>query len=815
MSTPDSFTTHLMRWQKAVAGRIKWTHEAWIDRLVASNKSWSPDDLESLWVQNRDPSNYPILHTVRESVCGLEAQTRRDTTVLARISAHADTATALSGINKYIDQQNKASYVRSKAFRSAVDVGVGWTEVFYSDDPHAEPIGKRNVDAMHIWMDPTGREDDLSDYQDMFRARWLPRHWVDMRFNTQTSVLSQMAPVFNYDPLSHTQNYRDKYGDEPPVSRFNQGMGGDPNFGPGHGLRAPNVGQGWATQDGDNWWRTNRYEDLCLVVERWYRADEWANFVIMADGRVITVTDQNARQCAQILLAGQGRHKLRHAIDRKMRCAIFIADGQGGLLQDVPSPYPHGQFPFIPTWGYRDEEGQPMGIVRLLRDAAREYNMRRTHLTMRSMMTQVHAEEGTFVDDAQALLAIKKYNGHVRYNLGMLDKAKIRSNADMSPGATQLEMNLLSGALGMVQNLGPMNQEALGQETGADSGVAIENRQQQAHVALSYLFDMRNLAQQCEGEQTIDLIQDSYTEEKEIRINGTSAGLQYLKVNSRDPKTGVLTNNLGQGRYDYIVEEQPEAPTIRAAKIQQIGQVFQGVDLPPADRIGVAIFMAEAQDLPADVIGLLKDAQKRASEPQPPQQPAVQQRKTIQDILRIDFATLVPEVQAQIMTGLGVQVRPGMPVTVQPEPDGQAPAQVTPDAALKSQTALAVQQSKNQHAATQAEAERHHDHTTLAATLAHEHTGRLMSASETANARADAMVQSHHERQAAEAHAKFHAVADQMTQGTQAGLNELAAQNQHLRDAGLIAQQHQNGLEMASQQPRTNPEPSPKAGVSS
>lgn len=776
MSRPDSLATHLQRWQIALNGRMRWTREAWIDKLVAANKSWSPDDLDVFWGQNREPSNYPILHTVRESICGLEAQTRRDTVILARTRPHQDTAEALTGLVKYVDQQAKADYVRSKSFRNAVDVGVGWTETFYSDDPRAETIGKRAENPFHIWTDPSGREDDLSDYQDVFRARWLPRAWVDMRFDRARNMATGgFIPTFHYDPLSHTQNYRENHGDEPSVGQFNQGMGGDPAYGPGHGYRAPLTGMGWATQDADSLYRYDRYGDLHLLVERWYRADEWATFLVMRDGRVIETCEENAMTCARLLLDGKG--KLMRAVARKIRCAIFVADGSGGLLQDVPSPYPHGQFPFTPTWGYRDEEGQPMGPVRLLRDAAREFNMRRTHATKRSLMQQVHMEEGTFMDDAEAISAIRKYNGVVRYQPGMLDKAKIASNADMNAGAAQMELQMMGTALQMVQNLGPVNQETLGQETNAKSGVAIENRQQQAHVALSHLFDNRNWAQQVEGEQTIALIQDSYTEEKEVRINGTANGLQYLAINQADPTSGAVINDISQGRYDVIVEEQPEAPTVRAAKVQAIAQVFQGVDLPPATRVQLAIFMAEAQDLPGDVIGLLKDAQKMASQPQPPQQ---QVRKSLAEIIKIGLPDLTAPERAQVLEAVGIQPDPNGPPPPPATQEQEQARPLDPNIVVAERGKLAVQQAKNEHEAAMTAAKLQHD-----------------------------AGQAAEDRHAAAAHKAFDAQHEHLMAGTEAAHEALASQDQHLRDVGLLDQQHQQARDMAATAPTPEPSPDP------
>ena len=701
MSRPDSLGTHMTRWQYALNGRQRLTREMWIDRLILANKGWAPEELQALWGQNREPSNYPILHPVVESICGMETQSRRDTVILARIRAHMDSAEALTALNKYVDQQNLASHVRSKVFRDAIGAdGAGIMEVSFSDNPMAEPIAKNRVDAMSWWVDPAGREDDLSDYQDVFRARWVSRAWVDMRFKNARTGSGEFAAVFRENPLNGIQDYRAEHGDEPPVALFNNGMGGDPNYGPGHGLRAPVTGWGWALQDSDQWLRIDRYQEQHLLVERWYRADEWAMFAKCKDDRVIECTDATAATCARLALSGQAT--LVRAIARRVRCAIFVADGNGGLLQDIESPYKHGRFPFAVTWGYRDEEGQPFGVVRLLRDAAREFNMRRTHLTKRSLMRQVQYEEGAFVDEDDAIREIAKYNGVVRVSPGGLERFRVESNASVDAGAAMLEDKLLGGALSMVQNLGPVNQEALGQQTNAHSGVAIEQRQQQTQVALAHLFDNRNYAQQIESEMTLSMMQQEYTMEKEIRITGSSRGVEYLQVNAKDPTTGADLNNITQGRFDVIVEEQPEAQTARAMKLQALAQLMQGADIPPPVRMQTVLAIAEAQDLPIETLEALRKAAEMTANPQPQE---AAPRKTLDEIVKIDLKDLTPSERAQVLGAVGIKADPEGP---------QAPAQPAP--ALTPQDALKAQQADAQraHDAQMAQAAREHQ-----LTLAH------------------------------------------------------------------------------------------------
>jgi hypothetical protein len=260
----------------------------------------------------------------------------------------------------------------------------------------------------------------------------------------------------------------------------------------------------------------------------------------------------------------------------------------------------------------------------------------------------------------------------------------------------------------MVQNLGPVNQEALGQETNAKSGVAIEQRQQQAQTSLYGLFDGRNLAQQREQEQTLSLVQDGYTEEKEIRITGSKRGLDYLNLNKHDPAQGLVINDISQGRYDIIVDEQPEAPTARAAKLQALAQLLANTDLPPAVRMQTVIAIAEGQDMPTKTLESLDEALKMLQQPQPQQEQAP--RKSITEAVSIAMADLTPAERAQVLQQMGVQADPNGPPPVPTEgaPEPQQGVPLDPNKAMDLQTKQQMQAAQHAHEFNMAQADREH-----------------------------------------------------------------------------------------------------------
>jgi hypothetical protein len=532
----------------------------------------------------------------------------------------------------------------------------------------------------------------------MFRAKWLNPSWLLLNFPQLKGQLPGMSGPGNFDPLSHTADYTNEHGDRPPVALFNNaGQGGSVLYGPGHGMQNPYAGHGYASQDGEFIWRPDRYEGLILAVERWYRCDEIAIVCRMRNGMVLENTPENAPIIARAVVR-EGA-KLSRRIVKRMRCAIFAEDI---LIQDELSDLGTGDFPFIPYWAYKDEEGQPLGLVRLLRDTVRDFNARKTHLTKRTTMRQVHYEDGAFVDEDEALIELAKFNGAVRYADGALTAGKVIVKDNLESSSTEVE--LLHGSLEIAQNLAGATAEMLGQQTNATSGVAIQQRTQQGQTALYSLFDSRNFAQQQEGEQTLPLIQMLYTEEMEVRITGSNRGLRYITINREDPTQGVKLNDVSQGRYDVIVADQPASPTERAAKVQAMAPLI--AKLPPQLQLQFLTGLAEAQDMDQEFIEQLDKAVKQVLN-----QPQGEPEKPMSESMSANLAQLLPllspEERAQALAHFKIQAQ-GTPPSQAPQ-EGQPAPVVDPNQAMKLDTEMKMQAAQHAHDEKKAEADRYQE----------------------------------------------------------------------------------------------------------
>ena len=79
----------------------------------------------------------------------------------------------------------------------------------------------------------------------------------------------------------------------------------------------------------------------------------------MPDGRVVELDKKNPAHIAAIV---QGIVKPEKAIVSRVRLSWWMGPHK---LSDMPSPYTHGQFPYVLFWGYREDRTlAPFGLAR-------------------------------------------------------------------------------------------------------------------------------------------------------------------------------------------------------------------------------------------------------------------------------------------------------------------------------------------------------------------------------------------------------------------------------------------------------------------
>lgn len=282
------------------------------------------------------------------------------------------------------------------------------------------------------------------------------------------------------------------------------------------------------------------------------------------------------------------------------------------LLEEIPSPYQHGEFPYVPMlYHYYGVGDTPAGFVRDLKDPQRELNKRRVqelHLLDTSANGGGFIEEGAMTPDQES--EFKRMNnipGHYQKVLPTaLTGGKIQEREPKNPPAAIIQAQQQSAE--DLKSISGINESLLGVDVPSQaSGRAIELRQKQAVTHLATIFDnlrraKKKIANLLWGRRGhAGVIPQFYTAEKVYRVEGEN-GQQFVTVNEQiavqDPVAGTIIktmNDLSQGEFDIVIADVEASATHRQAQMWSLVDAVSKLQIP-ADLIFDTI--VDLSDLP-------------------------------------------------------------------------------------------------------------------------------------------------------------------------------------------------------------------------
>lgn len=540
-------------------------HEQAIDDDFEDGLQWFDEDAAILAERGQEALVYNEIKPAIEWVVGTEKRTRIDWSILPRCDDDRENAETKTKLMKYVSDVNKTEFARSRAFQSAVTSGVGWLEVGIKDDSEDEPLYVRSESWRNIWLDHMSIEPDISDARYLIRSKIADLDIAVAMFPDRKMALEASSDAL--DRLSY-QSQDDFYdsqvyynSDNSPVVRTDDALGAS------QGRR-----------------------EVVRLIEMWYRMPETVKicrcYKSDLNGKEFDENDE-----AMMQGVNEGHVSLFDSVRMKIRVAVFVEGNSNVLLQDMPSPYKHNRFPFVPVFGYRrNRDNQPYGIVRNQRDPQKDLNKRMSKAQFLLSVNRTIMDEGA-VDDldeyedevARPNAIIVKKKGH---DLQIETNVRLAEEHLMIADKDGHYIRQVSGVTG----------ENLGQETNATSGKAIQARQNQGTVVTASLFDNVRFATQILGEITLSLIEQFYTDEKIIRITGERGKSEFVTINGFNEETGEYLNDITKSQADFIVAEQDHRESIRIAMFEQMMDMTSKMDSETAMNLLDLVF--ELSDLP-------------------------------------------------------------------------------------------------------------------------------------------------------------------------------------------------------------------------
>lgn len=560
----------LLRFRKWFKGAIeswqRWQDEAKEDYDFVVGKQWSSEELAEFKRQKKPALTINRIRPLINILSGWQKSNRFDISFLPRTSDDQQLAELREGVTKYI--MDKCSYETSEStvFQDCAIGGIGWFNVRYKYDfeiDKGQALIER-VDPFSVYCDPEAHELDFSDAKFICRARWADK-----------DELIQIYP----DKAEEIQNNYSVY--DPAEKEIRPEVEINPI------------------------WYNSELKKV-RVVECWYKEQETQTIFYTVDGQTIPFTEENQMQI-NLLMAQNLIADYKDVPVTNVRCCTFF---DRTLLEDIPSPYQHKQFPYVPMiYEYFGVGDIPAGFVRALKDPQRELNKRR--------MQQLHllnttAGSGGFVEEGamspEQFEEFEKKNnipGHFnRVMPGGIAKILEREPKNPPVGIVQAEQQATADLMA----ISGINENLLGTDIApGSSGRAIELKQRQSITHLSVIFDALRTAKKkiafllwgSTGRKGI--VPQFYTAEEVYRIQGEN-GQQFIPVNQQvveqDPLAGTVIktlNDLSVGDFDIVVSDIESSTTQRRAQAMLFTDAASKLGLPP--QVAMPI-MLELYDIP-------------------------------------------------------------------------------------------------------------------------------------------------------------------------------------------------------------------------
>lgn len=540
-----------------------------LDEDFYDGLQWADDDALTLQERNQAPLVFNEIKPHVDWLIGTERRTRVDWRVDPRTEEASASAMVKMKVLKWVNDNTKASFARSRAFEECIKAGVGWLEEGVRSDPTDDPLYVRAESWRNIIYDSHGVEPDLSDSRYLFRWKWIDLDIALCIWPERKGALRRAAVA------------ADQWGNDQDEDFWYLGQ----RFGTNSTDGGVALSRRTYVSEPSS---VNNRRSRVKIYECWYREPVKTKKLRGGplDG-IVYREDVDAHTKA----VDDGVASTYDAIHMQMKVCFF---SDGGILHEQESPYEHDSFPFTPIWCYRRKrDNAPYGVVRNLRDPQEDLNKRASKaLHILSTTRVVTDDPAADIEDLREEAA--RPDAILRHSKG--STLELHTDKDLAIAQVQL----MDRDAAYIERTSGVANENLGRDTNAQSGKAVLAKQQQGAMVTAPLFDNLRYAFQIQGEKILSLCEQFYTVPKVIRITGEVQGkFEWVKINTPEVQpdgTVRFLNDVTASRDDFIVDEQDFSASLRQAMFEQLMEMISRM----APEMGVKLlhFAVDFSDLP-------------------------------------------------------------------------------------------------------------------------------------------------------------------------------------------------------------------------
>ncbi|NSX14960.1 phage portal protein [Cupriavidus taiwanensis] len=520
---------------------------------------------EILEERGQPPLITNLIKSSIDTVLGMEAKTRSDWRVRAEDDGivSSDASEALSVKVKHAETETRADRACSDAYAGQVKAGLGWVEVSREGDPFKGKYRVKYVHRREIYWDWRSQEPDMTDAKYLIRRRWQDLDVAIARFPEYAALLRQTCGGWaGFDPIQNPDTGLARSFD---IER-------DSNI------------------DADEF--RDIYRKRVCLYEIWYR--KWVSGFVMhlPDGRVLEVDFDNPKHSTAILA---GLVKVERRTFEKVRLAWYCGPH---FLYDVPSPYKHGYFPYVPFFGHREDlTGAPYGLIRSMLSPQDEVNARKSKQLWLLNSRRVIADADAVVDHDATRAEVARADSYTILN----PQRKPTSRFEVSVGGELAAQQhaAMQDAKQEIAEASGIHKTMMGQQSGASSGLAINSLVEQGLNTLAEINDNYRFARRMVGEMLFSLLlEDMAGRQIQVELGeGKAKRIVVLnQVTQNEAGEQVVVNDTGRVRAKIVLDDIPSTPTFRLQQLQMLSEVAKA--LPKEHQAVLVPFLVEMSDMP-------------------------------------------------------------------------------------------------------------------------------------------------------------------------------------------------------------------------
>ena len=599
--------------REAKEASVEWRKDSSEDgRFYHGGKGqWKPEDITTLEAEGRPVFSINRIKPTIDLQKGIEIKSRTDISARPRGKNDGGTADAITSGFKYIQDQNNADHKLSDVFFDGLKAGIGWVEICENDDPREEEILLDRIDWKYVGWDPLARSLLFDDSRFMFKEKWIDLEVAKKKWPAKADELETALQDTKGEgsDSQHVQVKPDQYASGKSV----------------------------------------QYHDTArkriLTVQMYFKKPTDAVFLKLKDGTVKEIAPDVLAANPAIIASPLVIRVIKTPVD-KIWVSIFSGDTV--LEEEALMKAKHDRYPLIPYICYLDEDENPYGMIRNMKDQQREINKNRSQYSHIITTRRVFFETGALKDPIGAKSQISRPDAWIELTHGSLNMKKFQFQQDTAVAAEHFK--IMQEAKQEIQEVSGAVEEQMGMQTNARSGVAIEARQRQGATVNTEPFDNLRLMKRRMGEIMLSEMRRLWTYEKVIRITDEQTGAdKFVTFNQGG------ANNITQGRYDIVVSDHPETDTTRNWMSRTLADF--ATRMPPDVALPIMQVSLEMTDIPNKEKVMAKLAEAIAK------QDELTQQKLLAD-------------------HINKQKPPAAPAKEEPKPMGPAEPGLTPEEAI-------------------------------------------------------------------------------------------------------------------------------------